>query len=161
MGKGTPPLVLVHYLGFMGVVLAPFDALVETWTMPVGVDLVYMALLGVFAFAGQFLFNAGVQREKAGVSSLVRNLDIVFAFIYQLTVEGVAVNGFSFIGACIVTGSVVGLGIRKWRKEKKSAPQVTAPVADIKPAELEMEAEAEAVLNDVVMDSAASDKPLR
>ena len=76
MGKGTNPLVLVHYLGFLGVVLAPIDALVETWTMPQGVDLVYMAFLGIFAFAGQYLFNCGCQREKASVSSLVRNLDI-------------------------------------------------------------------------------------
>jgi drug/metabolite transporter (DMT)-like permease len=68
---------LVEYLGFLGVVLAPFDALVETWSMPGGVDAVYMILVGLFAFVGQFLFNYGGAREKAGVSSLVRNLDIV------------------------------------------------------------------------------------
>ena len=42
--------------------------------MPQGVDLVYMCFVGVFAFCGQVLFNAGVQKEKAGFSSLMRNV---------------------------------------------------------------------------------------
>ena len=74
VGKGTNPLVLVHVLGLIGFVLAPIDALFETWTMPQGVDLVYMCFVGVFAFCGQVLFNAGVQKEKAGFSSLMRNV---------------------------------------------------------------------------------------
>ena len=76
VGKGTDPLILVHYLGLLGVIFAPFDAIAETWSMPEGNDLVYMLFLGLFAFAGQYLFNAGVQKEKAGVSSLIRNLDV-------------------------------------------------------------------------------------
>ena len=69
------------------------------WTMPQGVDLLYMALIGAFAFGGQFLFNAGVQKEKAGVSSLVRNLDIVFSFVWQLSCGGrvVSMGGASWV----------------------------------------------------------------
>jgi len=100
--------------------------------MPTGIDLLYMALIGCFAFAGQYLFNAGVQKEKAGVSSLVRNLDIVFSFVWQLTVEGVSINGWSFLGAFIVTGSVVGLGVRKWRRERQPTAGVTAAVKQVK-----------------------------
>ena len=141
VGKGSHPLVLVAYLGAIGLAASPFDLLFETWTMPQGVDLVYMALIGTFAFGGQYLFNAGVQKEKAGVSSLVRNLDIVFSFVWQLSVEGVTINGWSFLGACIVTGSVVGLGVRKWRRERQPSTIVTAPVKQV---EVVVNGEAEA-----------------
>ena len=141
VGKGSHPLVLVGYLGAIGLVAAPFDLLFETWTMPQGTDLLYMALIGTFAFGGQYLFNAGVQKEKAGVSSLVRNLDIVFSFIWQLTVEGVTINGWSFLGAFIVTGSVIGLGVRKWRRDRLQTGGVTAPVKQ--PVEVVVKGEAE------------------
>ena len=61
----------------------------------------------------------------------------VCSFFWQLTVEGVAINGFSALGACIVTGSVVSLGVRKWFKDKQLVAAMTAPVADAKPVDVE------------------------
>ena len=46
-------------------------------------------------------------------------------------------RSYSFFGACIVTGSVVALGVRKWRKEAHAVAQPTAPVADLKVVEVE------------------------
>ena len=113
VGKGTNPLVLVACLGWLGLLVCPFDLLVENWPMPSSVDWAFMLCIGVFAFAGQLLFNAGVQKEKAGISSLIRNLDIVFSVLWQLTVEAQPIHPLSLLGACIVTASVIGLGLRK------------------------------------------------
>jgi hypothetical protein len=62
----------------------------------------------------------------------------VCSFFWQLTVEGIAINGFSFIGALVVTGSVVSLGVRKWMKDRQLTPGRTAPVADLKPVDVEV-----------------------
>lgn len=119
VGKGVNPFILVHYLGLVGMIGAPFTLISgSTWEAPTGKDIGYIVGICVFAFCGQFLFNKGGAQTSAGVSALIRNLDIVCSFFWQITVQGQSVNGFSFLGAVIVTGSVVALGVRKWRKEK-------------------------------------------
>ena len=49
------------------------------------------------------MFITGLQLGAASRVTLARNLDIVFAFIFQLTVFGEAANAFSILGALLIT----------------------------------------------------------
>ena len=51
------------------------------------------------------------------------------------------INGWSFLGAFIVTGSVVGLGVRKWRRERQHT--AVAATAAVKQVEVVVKGEVE------------------
>ena len=76
----------------------------------------------------------------------------MFSFIWQLLVEGVAINGWSLLGAMIVTGSVVGLGVRKFLRERQPPVRPTAPVANVKG--IDLEADGDGGFHDFLADDA-------
>jgi len=53
----------------------------------------------------------------------MRQNDIVFAFIFQITVQHEQPDLFSFLGASLVMICTGGMGLNKWRLEKKRAKQ--------------------------------------
>ena len=131
VGPGVPPLVLVAYMGMCGVFFAPFGGIFQTFTWPSEFKIwFFLLLVGIFSFIGQVLFNAGVQREKAGPASMIRNLDVAFSFLWQITIEGIPPDVWSVFGALIISASVVAMGIKKWRSETTKptvSPATTVP----------------------------------
>ncbi|KAI1315096.1 hypothetical protein EDD11_001286 [Mortierella claussenii] len=79
--------------------------------------------LGVAAFVGQILLNSGLQLAPLGPGTLMRMNDIVFAFIFQIAVQHEQPDTFSFIGASLVMICTGGMGLNKWRLEKKRSQQ--------------------------------------
>ena len=70
------------------------------------------------------LFAAGPSRaadEAAGPAAMMRNLDILFAYIYQVALLGQPANGLSILGACFVVTCAVIIGTRKWLSTKRRA----------------------------------------
>ena len=51
-----------------------------------GRDRYLMVLLAIFSFAGQILLTMALQREQAGPVAIARSADIVFAFVWQVTI---------------------------------------------------------------------------
>lgn len=70
--------------------------------------------LGLFSFLGQILLTISLQLEEAGPVAIARSADIVFAFIWQVLFFREMPNGYSIIGAIIVTVSVILTGLKKW-----------------------------------------------
>eukprot|EP00126_Sphaerothecum_destruens_P003646 Sdes_comp17419_c0_seq1m6637 len=68
---------------------------------------------GVFAFGGQCLLNRGLQIERAGPATLMRNLDVVFAFLLDFWIVGESPNGFSIAGAIIIVFASIVLALGK------------------------------------------------
>jgi hypothetical protein len=61
--------------GMMGSFLAPFGAAVQTFHVPSSAGAWGLLLgVGLLSYVGQVFFNAGVQLEKAGPASMIRNL---------------------------------------------------------------------------------------
>jgi drug/metabolite transporter (DMT)-like permease len=61
--------------GMMGSFLAPFGAAVQTFRVPSSAGAWGLLLgVGLLSYVGQVFFNAGVQLEKAGPASMIRNL---------------------------------------------------------------------------------------
>ncbi|KAG9064162.1 hypothetical protein KI688_003350 [Linnemannia hyalina] len=79
--------------------------------------------LGVSAFFGQVLLNSGLQLAPLGPGTLMRMNDIVFAFIFQITVQHEHPDLFSFLGASLVMICTGSMGLNKWRIEKKRVQQ--------------------------------------
>ncbi|KAJ1721151.1 hypothetical protein LPJ53_004290 [Coemansia erecta] len=73
------------------------------------------AALGLFAFLGQALLNRGLQLVPAGPGMLVRNLDVVFAFVFGVAVFGERTDGLKVLGAITIVLCTVAMGVRKWR----------------------------------------------
>ena len=120
VGPGVNPLVLVCYMGGVGMFMAPFGALLQTFVWPTFTAWVLIAAVGFFSFTGQILFNAGVQMEKAGPASMIRNLDVAMSFVWQMTIEGIAPNVWSVVGAIVISASVVTMGVRKWLADERA-----------------------------------------
>ncbi|KAG0057341.1 hypothetical protein BGZ83_011584 [Gryganskiella cystojenkinii] len=77
--------------------------------------------LGVSAFVGQIMLNSGLQLAPLGPGTLMRQNDIVFAFIFQITIQHEQPDLFSYLGATLVMLSTGGMGLNKWRLEKQRA----------------------------------------
>lgn len=79
-----------------------------------GTERLLVVALAVFSFFGQILLTLALKLEQAGPVSIGRSCDIVFAFIWQVIFFKERLNGYSIIGAVLVTSSVVWTGVRKW-----------------------------------------------
>lgn len=82
---------------------------------------ILLGSIGVLGFAGQMFKTQGLKWEKAGPGSMMRNLDLVFAFVFQATVVGESVYVLSVLGALITLTSSVAMGVLKLRKERVSS----------------------------------------
>lgn len=83
------------------------------WPM-CGTERILVVTLAVFSFFGQILLTLALKLEQAGPVSIGRSCDIVFAFIWQVMFFKERINGYSIIGAILVTSSVIWTGVRKW-----------------------------------------------
>ncbi|KAF9204855.1 hypothetical protein BGZ49_004781 [Haplosporangium sp. Z 27] len=79
--------------------------------------------LGVAAFFGQILLNSGLQLAPLGPGTLMRMNDVVFAFLFQITIQHESPDFFSFLGATLVMTCTGSMGLNKWRLEKKRVQQ--------------------------------------
>ncbi|KAF9933205.1 hypothetical protein FBU30_006146 [Linnemannia zychae] len=79
--------------------------------------------LGVSAFFGQILLNLGLQLAPLGPGTLMRMNDIVFAFLFQITIQHEHPDFFSYLGASLVIICTSSMGFNKWRLEKKKLQQ--------------------------------------
>ncbi|KAF9303719.1 hypothetical protein BGZ74_003193 [Mortierella antarctica] len=82
-----------------------------------------LVALGVAAFVGQILLNCGLQLSPLGPGTLMRMNDIVFAFIFQITIQHEHPDLTSYIGASLVMMCTAGMGLNKYRLEKKRVAQ--------------------------------------
>ena len=86
-----------------------------------GSDWWMLLLVGLLGFAGQAFKTQGLKWELAASGSMMRNLDLVFAFFFQITLLGEAVKVMSLVGALITLASSVSMGILKLRVSRRKA----------------------------------------
>ncbi|KAJ1984874.1 hypothetical protein H4R33_004234 [Dimargaris cristalligena] len=73
-----------------------------------------LTAVGMAAFVGQVFLNKGLQLCRAGPATLMRNLDVVFAFIFGITIFHEIPDVLSITGALIIVTCTVGMGLKKW-----------------------------------------------
>lgn len=114
--KGLHFSVIMSNFGAFGILYT----VIASWLMNVlcmpycNSDRWMVVALGAFSFLGQILLTISLQLEEAGPVAIARSADIVFAFFWQILFFKEIPNGYSIIGAIIVTASVVLTGLKKW-----------------------------------------------
>ncbi|KAI1290292.1 Solute carrier family 35 member G1 [Halotydeus destructor] len=101
----------VMQLGFGYSVKSPLDFATHEW--------LYLLANGVCGIVGQLFLTVALKLEEAGLVSLARTSDIIFAFAYQVAFLGEAIHWTSLLGAAIVIGGVTISCIRKIIHERK------------------------------------------
>lgn len=119
VGKKVHFLVHVFYFGLASTVLSSLYLQFETpvplnaWTWE---EWVVMVGIGVTAFMAQCLLNASLHHAPAGPVALMRNLDIVCAFLWGMLLFDEQPRWNSYVGACMISGTTGAIGIVKWRR---------------------------------------------
>ena len=109
IGTKAHHLCLVFYFGVLSSLVSVIPMAVFRPTIPGWEDTGYLLGVVVFAYSGQVTLNYGLQMT-ANTATLIRNLDIVFAFIFSFFVFHERVSATSIIGAiliCLGTGLIV------------------------------------------------------
>eukprot|EP00158_Paraphelidium_tribonemae_P002602 Partr_v1_DN25506_c0_g1_i2_m20491 putative solute carrier family 35 member G1 len=118
ISTGLHTMVIVFYFGLVSSVLSPIGLLLIQRDQIVAPDSLYKVSLllgvGTVASIGQVFLNRGLQLAPAGVGTIMRNLDIVFAFLLDTLVLHKHLRWTSFAGAALILTCTVTIGIRKW-----------------------------------------------
>ncbi|KAJ1751568.1 hypothetical protein LPJ79_001942 [Coemansia sp. RSA 1821] len=107
VGRAVHSMVHVVYFGFMSMVGSSIAMFAwQEPRMPASSrEWILMGMLGLFAFGGQVLLNRGLQLAPAGPGTLMRNLDVVFAFVFGISLfdevpDWISVGGAMVIAKC-------------------------------------------------------------
>ncbi|KAI8924272.1 hypothetical protein BC831DRAFT_466132, partial [Entophlyctis helioformis] len=118
IGNRVHFMVHVTYFGLVStglsfVLLVAFESPVPvmSWTLE---QWGIMLSVGIAAFAAQCFLNAGLQLANAGPATLMRNLDIVFAFLFGLWLFHEVPHSTSVIGAVLIGTTTAGVAFIKW-----------------------------------------------
>ena len=112
-------LVSVAWFGIVGSALAPWAMLSEGAVVPDMTQILVLIAIGIMAFLGQCTLNSGLQHAQAGPGTVMRNLDVVFSYIYQVFLLHSAASIFSIVGAGLIIFSAGLVAYAKWLKSKK------------------------------------------
>ena len=114
IGTGVPYLTMVwHFVWPSFVLSVPLLFMTKsTRHWPSVMEWVNIEIVTVGYLAGQIVLNIGLQRAPAGSGSIIRNMDIVFGFIYGILIFHESVEVTGIIG-CGLVGLVTYLIARE------------------------------------------------
>ncbi len=101
LSRDEHPLVIVLYFPLV-TVPATLPFLVGRMVVPVGVEWLWLLLVGLCAQVGQIALTRGIQLETAARATSLSYLQVVFAAGFGVLVFGEVPTGFAVAGACLV-----------------------------------------------------------
>jgi drug/metabolite transporter (DMT)-like permease len=120
IGKRGHFLVFVFYLGVAGTILGTVGLFASGHhaQLPVNaIEWASLASVGLFSFMGQVLLNAGLQNAPAGPASLMRNIDVICAFVYGVVLFDEIPDNLSLGGAGLILSCLLLLAVSKWPRK--------------------------------------------
>ncbi|KAJ2157036.1 hypothetical protein GGF46_004781 [Coemansia sp. RSA 552] len=116
VGSAVHFMVHVVYFGFISMIGSSAAMFAfQAPRLPVSSrEWALMGMLGAFAYTGQVLLNRGLQLAPAGPGTLMRNLDVVFAFIFGITLFDEILRWSAVFGALVIVGCTAAMGLHKW-----------------------------------------------
>ena len=133
IGSRADANVMVFYYALISGLTAPLGAKLlassgggsgSGWDVvgsPTAVELLVFAGLGVFGFLGQLFTNLGLTKcDSAATATLVTNTQIVFAFLFEITILHESLSPWSIAGSALIVGYMAFAGISKISNEKKA-----------------------------------------
>lgn len=103
-GKKLDVTLTIFYPSFFGVLLSPIFIGVQqtSWFAWSAESWGLICIVGFVSFVGLMFMAESLQLEDAGPAILVRNLDVVYAFLLQYALLNIKPDLMSFVGAGIV-----------------------------------------------------------
>jgi len=89
------------------------QSLFFAWRTPTLMDLVIMALIAIFATAGQLLFTVAVRRDSAARLAPYTYTSIIWATLFGFFVWGETLGLVPIIGIVAIIGSAIAVAIRE------------------------------------------------
>ena len=107
-------MLLGSVWGFCLSIIAAVAFNVVEWPKTTKDLILAFGLLPVFLCSAQFSIIMALKFDEAGPVSLIRALEVVLAFTWQIIFLGVMPDVFSFVGAAVIVCGVAVLTLRKW-----------------------------------------------
>jgi len=82
-------------------------------------DWIIYGFIGISAFLGQYLLHQGIQHCTSGSGTLLRNLDVVFSFIFGMIFFGEIPGWNSILGSLMIVGSNLMMGFKQYLQKMK------------------------------------------
>ncbi|XP_012999357.1 solute carrier family 35 member G1 isoform X1 [Cavia porcellus] len=116
MGKSVDYFLSIWYYVILGLaesIVVLF--ILGEWSLPYcGLDRLFLILIGLLGLGGQVFITKAVQVEKAGPVAIMKTMDVVFAFIFQIIFFNDIPTWWTVGGAICVVASSTGAIVRKW-----------------------------------------------
>ncbi|XP_030797342.1 solute carrier family 35 member G1 isoform X2 [Rhinopithecus roxellana] len=121
MGKSVDYFLTIWYyvvLGLVETVIILF--ILGEWSLPYcGLDRLFLIFIALFGLGAQIFITKALQIEKAGPVAIMKTMDVVFAFIFQIIFFNNVPTWWTVGGAVCVVASNVGAAVRKWYQSSK------------------------------------------
>ncbi|XP_062958413.1 solute carrier family 35 member G1 isoform X2 [Cynocephalus volans] len=121
MGKSVDYFLSIWYYVVLGLAETIIVlSVLREWSLPYcGLDRLFLILIGLFGLGAQVFLTKAIQIEKLGPIAIMRTMDVVFAFIFQIIFFNDVPTWWTVGGAFCVVVSNIGGAIRKWYQSSK------------------------------------------
>ncbi|KAL7569816.1 hypothetical protein ACA910_008829 [Epithemia clementina (nom. ined.)] len=82
-------------------------------------DWLYLMLMGVAGYGGQWWTNLGLQQETAAKATLATSTQIVWTYIFELTLLHESLQGWSVAGTALILGYMLLVACVKWVQQQR------------------------------------------
>lgn len=123
-GKEHPLTVVLHFQ-LVGTVVG-FVSLFFEWKMPIGVDWIYLLLVGVFSQLGQIFLTNALQRERIAGVAIINYTGLVYAVSVGWIVFGEEHSLIAFAGMLLVVLGVLLTVLYSRRRQQIDQIESTA-----------------------------------
>ncbi|XP_066211268.1 solute carrier family 35 member G1 [Saccopteryx leptura] len=121
MGKSVDYFLTVWYYVVLGLLVSSIIlTILGAWSLPdCGLDRLYLIMVALFGLGAQVFLTKAIQIEKVGLVALMKTMDVVFAFTFQIIFLNDVPTWWTVGGALCVVASSAGAAIRKWCQGSK------------------------------------------
>ncbi|MDW5288490.1 DMT family transporter [Formosa sp. PL04] len=120
IGKSEHPVVVVNYFMVISAIVGGVLC-IKDWIMPVGIQWLFLALLGVFGYFGQLLMTKAFQNAQTNQVAPIKYVEVIFTMILGIIIFGESYPFSSLFGILLIIVSLITNIIYKERKTKKLA----------------------------------------
>ncbi|KAK9400708.1 SLC35G1: Solute carrier family 35 member G1 [Crotalus adamanteus] len=125
VGKSVHYFLSIWYYAIIGLIVCIIALFImDAWTLPnCGIDRFLLISIGLLGLGGQIFLTKALQIEKAGPVAIMKTMDVVFAFIFQVLFLNHIPRWWTVGGALCVVASSSGTVIRKWYQNSKRSTE--------------------------------------
>lgn len=126
LGK-TKPILNVFYFSWMGSLIGgTFVFALGNFYIPCIWDLLQTFCIGLIGMSSQLAVTKALQTERATTVAIIRSLQLIIVFVFQIFLFGDMPNALSIGGAFLLLASALGVTIRKCYQENQQASAINS-----------------------------------